>query len=122
MLIPEHDEVIIEKAIYLPLLVTILTRDLKVIDNSEFKIKEPYIHKVEDILKTVHRDLNKTKKYMFDNKIKVVKSGTEGSLTRYLIIYKGYEKNCKYYNPLLKRRSEEFLEEYMLNRKSDPPA
>lgn len=122
MLIPEHDETIIEKAIYLPMLVTILNRDLKVIADSHFKIKEPYIHKVEDTLRAIQRDLSEVKKYMYDNKIKMEKLGTEGTFTKYLVIHQGNETIRTFFNPVLKRRSEELLEEYLLNRKSDPPA
>src|SRR5690606_32395768 len=112
MLIPEQDEMIIEKAIYLPMLVTILNRDLKVIANSQFKIKEPYIHLVEETLKTIQKDLSEVKKYMYSNKIKVEKLGAEGTFTKYLVIHQGNETIRTFFNPVLKRRSEELLEEY----------
>ena len=122
MLTTDYDEAIIENAIYLPMLVIILSRDLKIIENSQFKIKQPYINHVESVIRAIQRDLSKTKKYMFDNKIKVEKIGTEGTFTEYLILRKGYEGKRRYFNPVLKTRSEELLNEYLLNKKSDPPA
>ncbi|MBP1917167.1 hypothetical protein J2Z23_004152 [Lederbergia galactosidilyticus] len=121
MLTIDYDEAIIENAIYLPMLIIILNRDLKVIESSQFKIKQPYLNHVESVIRTIQRDLSKAKKYMHDNKIKVEKMGTEGTFTDYLIIQRGYEGKRRYFNPVLKTRSEELLNEYLLNRKSDPP-
>ncbi len=120
MLIPEHDELIIEKAIYLPLLVKILNRDLAVIEQSQFKFKQPYINFVDKVNHSIQKELSETKKYMFDNKIKVVESGTEGSLLKYLIVYKGYERLDKYYIYTLRMRSERMLEDYLFGRKRKP--
>lgn len=39
--IPEDDRNMIEKAIYLPMVITVLNRDLKVIEISPFKLKGP---------------------------------------------------------------------------------
>ncbi len=37
--IPENERDIIEQAIYLPMLLTVLQRDLSVVEKSQFKLK-----------------------------------------------------------------------------------
>lgn len=39
--IPEEERDLLEKAIYLPMVITILNRDLTIIDKSPFKLKNP---------------------------------------------------------------------------------
>ncbi len=51
--IPEKDHHIIEQAIYLPMLLTILNRDLKIIENSPFKLKKPYLEWIEETMKSI---------------------------------------------------------------------
>lgn len=45
--IPEIERDVMEKAIYLPMLLTILNRDLQVIKISNLKLKQPYIDLLE---------------------------------------------------------------------------
>ncbi len=119
MLIPaDQDEPIIQKAIYLPLLIKVLNRDLEAIKQSQLKLKGPYIKLVTQALHAIQRDSYENKKYMKRNNIKVERMKSEGDYTNYLLIYKGYQQFDKYSNPVLKRRSEELLEEYMLNIKA----
>ncbi|MCM3180867.1 hypothetical protein [Cytobacillus horneckiae] len=40
--IPENDRDLIEQAIYLPMIVIILERDLQIIEKAPFKINRPY--------------------------------------------------------------------------------
>ena len=41
--IPAEERDIMEKAIYLPMVLTVLARDLQVVKASPFKLKQPYI-------------------------------------------------------------------------------
>ncbi|GIN71110.1 hypothetical protein J14TS2_15850 [Bacillus sp. J14TS2] len=118
MLIPEHEEPTIEKAIFLPLLIKILNHDLKAIAQSQIKLKEPYYRYVEKVMHAIQQDSYKNKKYMRDNNIKIYCL----SHTKYEVIYKGYGHVRTYAKHVLKTRSKELLEDYMLNRKSRHPS
>ncbi len=61
--IPEKDRDIIEQAIYLPMVMTVLHRDLTVIQNSPFKLKNPYLQWIERTITIVHKDLAEAKRY-----------------------------------------------------------
>ena len=69
--IPEHERDIIEQAIYLPMLITVLNRDLLVVEKSPFKLKGPYQKLIEETMKAVQMELAMVKRFLYENKIKV---------------------------------------------------
>ncbi|GIN38436.1 hypothetical protein [Heyndrickxia oleronia] len=115
-LIPEKDQAVIEKAIYLPMVIIVLNQDLKIINNSQIKLKSPYTEWIEKTILTVQKELSDVKRYMKQNQIKVEKMKTEESFTQYVFIYKGYEDIHRYFNPRLRNRTEELLKYYLYQR------
>lgn len=55
--IPAEARDMIEKAIYLPMTISILNRDMKIIQQGPFKLKDPYQRLIEQALKLAQRDL-----------------------------------------------------------------
>ena len=115
-LIPEKDKDIIEKAIYLPMVIIVLNQDLKIINNSPIKLKTPYLEWIDETIRTVQKELSTVKRYMKQQQIKVEKVKTEESFTQYVFIYKGYEEIHRYFNPRLRNRTEELLKYYLYQR------
>ena len=72
--IPEEDRNIMEKAIYLPMVLIILNRDLSVVKNSPFKLKKPYEELIEETIKTIQRELAEVKQYMKINNLQVLET------------------------------------------------
>lgn len=118
-LIPEKDMDVIEKAIYLPMIIIVLNQDLKIINNSQIKLKTPYIEWIEKTIITVQKELSDVKRYMKQNQIKVEKIKTDESFTQYVFIYKGFEDIHNYFNPRLRNRTEELLKYYLYERFND---
>ena len=114
--IPEKDRYIMEQAIYLPMLLTVLNRDILTIKKSNFKLKQPYIDLVELTMKTIHTELRKTKEYMQKHKMKVEEVKRDEAFTMYLFLYNGYEEYHNYFNPRLRNRVQELLEYYLYRR------
>ncbi|AZU61203.1 hypothetical protein [Neobacillus mesonae] len=114
--IPEHDRDIMEKAIYLPMVLIILNRDLTVVQNSPFKLKKPYLELIEETMKDVQRELGEAKQYMKKNKLKVIETKRDDAFTMYLFIYKGYEENHNYFNPRIRNKVQELMETYFLKK------
>lgn len=112
--IPEHERDMIEKAIYLPMIITIFNRDLKIIEMGGFKLKRPYQRLVEKALKRVQKDLTEVRNYLRIQKIKVSEMGRDETFTMYCFIYKGYEEHHNYFNPRLRNKTEELLEHYLI--------
>ncbi|MEK5173252.1 hypothetical protein NST63_08665 [Heyndrickxia sp. FSL W8-0496] len=115
-LIPEKDQAVIEKAIYLPMVIIVLNQDLKIINDSPIKLKSPYMEWIEKTIITVQKELSDVKRYMKQNQIKVEKMKTEELFTQYVFIYKGYEDIHRFFNPRLRNRTEELLKYYLYQR------
>ncbi|KYC97194.1 hypothetical protein B4102_0849 [Heyndrickxia sporothermodurans] len=114
--IPENDRNIIEKAIYLPMILIILNRDLEIINNSPFKLKKPYLEWIEETMKCIQKELAGVKRYMKQQQIKVEKIKSDDAFTMYMFLYKGYEEAHNYFNPRLRNRSEELMKYYLFQR------
>ncbi|WP_026692683.1 hypothetical protein [Peribacillus kribbensis] len=114
--IPEKDRDIIENAIYLPMVLTILNRDLDVIGRSPFKLKRPYLELIEETMKQVQRDLKETRLYLRKENIHVSEVRRDEAFTMYLFMYKGYEEHHNYFNPRLRNKVEELMTAYLFRR------
>ena len=114
--IPAHDRDMIEQAIYLPMLLTVLNRDLLVVEKSLFKIKKPYLELIEETMKAIQQDLAEVKRYLHKNSIKVERLKSDDAFSMYLFLYKGYEEHHNYFNPRLRNRVEELMRYYLLER------
>ncbi|WP_026582115.1 hypothetical protein [Bacillus sp. J33] len=114
--IPEKDRDIIEQAMYLPMLLTILERDLIVIDKAGFKLKEPYLQLIEETIKAVQKDLKEAKQAMRKGQMKVEQVARDEAFTMFLFIYKGFEEQHNYFNPRIRNKVQELLEYYLYKR------
>lgn len=114
--IPENDRNIMEKAIYLPMVLTVLNRDLSVVETSPFKLKRPYQELIEETMKEIQKELAEVKKYMKNNKLKVMETRRDDAFTMYMFIYKGYEENHNYFNPRIRNKVQEIMEAYLLKK------
>ena len=115
--IPESDRDIIEKALYLPMLIVVLERDRLIFEKAAFKLKQPYVDLVEDTLKQVQRDLKKAKDYLRKNKIKIQEIERDDAFTTYAFIYKGYEEHHNYFNMRIRNKVNELLNKYLRSKK-----
>ncbi|WP_462408930.1 hypothetical protein [Neobacillus sp. Marseille-QA0830] len=113
--IPENDRDIMEKAIYLPMVLTILNRDLQVVDKSPFKLKKPYLELIEAVMKEIQSELFKVKQYMKKNQLQVMETKRDEAFTMFMFIYKGYEENHNYFNPRIRNKVQELMQDYLLN-------
>lgn len=114
--ISEEDRNILEQAIYLPMVLTVLDRDFSVVEKSPFKLKRPYLELIEETMKSIQSELASVKKYMKLNGMKVERIKTDDAFTMYLFLYKGYEEHHNYFNPRLRNRVEDLLRHYLYQR------
>ncbi|PKR86707.1 hypothetical protein [Heyndrickxia camelliae] len=119
--IPDQDRDIIEQAIYLPMVLTVLNRDLTIIDKSPFKLKKPYLEWIDETMRHIQKELAEVKRYMRKHQIKVERLQSDDTFTMYMFLYKGYEEHHNYFNPRLRNRTEELLRYYLFQRFLTPP-
>ncbi|WP_026582417.1 hypothetical protein [Bacillus sp. J33] len=114
--IPEEDRNVMEQAIYLPMVLTILNRDLIVIDKSPFKLKQPYLDLIEETMKVIQSELAEVKRYMKKNQLKVQEIKRDEAFTMFMFLYKGYEEHHNYFNPRIRNRVQELMAHYLFKR------
>ena len=64
---------------------------------------------INETLKSIQVELEKTSIYLNRNNMKVIKGKTDVTFTDYVFIYKGYQDHRKYLNVRLRNRTEELM-------------
>ncbi|WP_338449097.1 hypothetical protein R4Z09_23225 [Niallia oryzisoli] len=118
--IPEYDRNIMEQAIYLPMVLTILNRDLAIVNASPFKLKQPYADLIEETMKAIQNDMKGIKQYMKQQKLKVEQVSHDQAFTGFLFLYQGYEEQHNYFNPRIRNKVQELLSYYLFKRYTSP--
>ncbi|WP_453990560.1 hypothetical protein [Bacillus nitroreducens] len=114
--IPEDDRDIFEKAIFLPMVLTILNRDLSVIETAGFKLKKPYLQLLEHTMKMVQKDLYTIKQQMKKKNMKVWEKQRDEAFTLFSFMYRGYEEEHNYFNPRIRNEVQQLLEAYFIKK------
>ncbi|MCD7034889.1 hypothetical protein LRR81_11590 [Metabacillus sp. GX 13764] len=116
--IPEDVKNMIEKSIYLPMTLTVLNRDISIIEQSPFKLKQPYLHLIEESLKLIQHDLYEVKRQLKKQHISVSKVKSDEAFTLYSFLYQGFEEQHNYFNPRIRNRVSELMEGYLFKASS----
>ncbi|MFT4414853.1 hypothetical protein ACLM5H_13420 [Fredinandcohnia humi] len=116
--ISDDDRQIFEKAIFLPMVLTILNRDLSVFEIAPFKLKKPYLHLLEHTMKKVQKDLYQIKQQMKKKNMKVWEKTRDDAFTLFSFIYQGYEEEHNYFNPRIRNEVQQLLESYLIEKNS----
>ena len=111
--IPSDVRDTIEKAIYLPMTISILNRDIAIVQQSPFKLKDPYLRLIEQALKLAQRDLHDVKNDLRRRKVKIHEVSRDEAFTMYCFIYEGYEEEHNYFNPRIRNQVAALLEHYL---------
>lgn len=119
--IPEEDRNIMEQAIYLPMVLTILNRDSIVINKSPFKLKQPYLDLVEETMKLIQSELSEVKRYMNKHQLKVQEIKRDEAFTMFMFLYKGYEEHHNYFNPRIRNKVQELMTYYLIKKPMPRP-
>lgn len=112
----DEERDIFENAIYLPMVLTVLDRDLKVANATPFKLKQVYLNLIEHTMKIVQKDMSENKTKMYKNKWKLVKGESDEAFTEYNFYFNGYHEVHRYFNHNLRNNTEKLLNHYFLHR------
>ena len=107
------DRLLMEKAIYYPLLLSVLEYDRKVKEVSNFKIKTVYLNLIENTMNLVQRELKKVNDQLRKGNMKVQRELNDGLFTEYNFYHKGYFEVHRYYNANLRNNTERLLGEFL---------
>jgi len=116
--INEEDRYLFEQSIFLPMVLTILNRDFKVVEKAPFKLRKPYLNLVDDTMKRVQKDLYNIKQQMIKKKMKVFELERDEAFTLFLFIINGWEEQHNYFNPRIRNEVQLLLEKYLIPSKN----
>lgn len=101
--------------LFLSMAITVIQRDLAIIERGiGLKIKEPYLVLLKKMENEAMLERQQLRKYMFDQKLKVVPLERNDTFTAYLFICRNKEEQRNYFNPAIRKKVEHILEELML--------
>lgn len=108
-----QEETIIRNHVILPLLITVLERDKKVIQESALKIKNPYINLLDSCIKKVEHAITNNRKSLRLYGIKIYQEirTDKGIEVKYL--YKGYHHKCNPCWDVLRNMVTDIMWEYL---------
>lgn len=102
-----------ESAIYLPMLVRVLERDIEIINKQPFKLRRPYLAIVEKALGLIRKDLKQTEVYLLRRNMRLVIGKPDADkITQCTFISGGIEDRRKYSSEEFRSRTEELITEY----------
>lgn len=112
-LISQEDMNQFENMIYLPMVLSVLTKDRKLVDDAGFKLKGPYQELIDQAIKCVERDMRETHAYLRARKLKIEQGSRSDSATEYIFYHDGYQDMRRYLNLRLRNRTEELIRVYL---------
>ena len=111
----EDEYKLASRFLFLSMAITVIQRDLAIIEQGAgLKIKEPYLVLLKKMETEAMLERQQLRKYMYDQKLKVVPLERNDTFTTYLFICRNREEQRNYFNPAIRKKVEHILEELML--------
>lgn len=100
---------LIKCSILYPMLMTILNRDLTMIEKSSVKFPRPYVELIEATLTQISHRLHEVKKEMYSQGIKVTEKCKLDEALEYDVVVRGYHEVIRYSIYHLRNQAELWL-------------
>lgn len=105
----------LEKLIYLPMVMTVLSKDRELFEKAGFKLPRPYL----DLLAAADREIQRELKEVHQNVklkgMKVTRGEGDELFTEYIFFHQGYEEHRRYLNVRLRNQVEELIPYYLIS-------
>jgi hypothetical protein len=109
MNLTDEEEKLINNYIFLPLVRRIFERDRKLIESGHFKLKAAYFDLIDRVTLNITDDLRKTKKAMFDQKMKIYKMDER----HFKIVCRGYHHEMGFHSSIMREKVEMLMKKYL---------
>ncbi len=111
--ITEEEFKISSRYLFLSMAIEVIQKDMNTIrSNSIFKINEHYIKLLESIEKKAIEERRELKQQMHVKNLKVLQTGKDDMFTEYTFYSKRKEEKRNYFNPAIRKKVLNILEEY----------
>ncbi|WP_067840160.1 hypothetical protein [Amphibacillus sediminis] len=117
----ESEYALASRFLFLSMALIVLQKDsAKLADNSTLTIKQPYLDLLTKMIDKALLERQQLRKYMHDQKLKIITLERNNTFTGYLFICQGREEQRNYFNPAIRKKVEVILSELMLNILESP--
>jgi hypothetical protein len=109
--------------LFLSMAIVVVQQDIQNIQKGSFKIKEPYIQLLEKMNTNALAERRQLRIKMENKKLRVMLINKNDSFSSYLFYCKGKEEKRNYFNPAIRKKVEEIVQEIMwkaLSQNQDP--
>lgn len=100
---------IASRFLFLSMAIRTLELDRQQIQHGQFKIKEPYIEQIEEMISRAIQERRQLKSTMYRDKIQVSLLEREGSFSTYHFILDGNEMEIPFNNMVIRKNVENIL-------------
>lgn len=114
----DEERTLVEQMIFLPLVKKVLVHDALALATYT-KLPRPYLKLNESIFRTVSNDLRIVKREVYKRGMKVFEDSRDHTSIVYKAYVRGYEETYRYAFVILKNKTEEYLEKYIIHAKND---
>ncbi|WP_042149107.1 hypothetical protein [Paucisalibacillus sp. EB02] len=104
---------IASRFLFLSMAIVVIQQDIQNIQKGAFKIKEPYIQLLEKMNANALAERRQLRIKMENKKLRVMLINKNDSFSSYLFYCKGKEEKRNYFNPAIRKKVEEIVQEIM---------
>jgi hypothetical protein len=104
---------IASRFLFLSMAIVVIQQDIQNIQKGAFKIKEPYIQLLEKMNANALAERRQLRTKMENKKLRVMLINKNDSFSSYLFYCKGKEEKRNYFNPAIRKKVEDIVQEIM---------
>lgn len=97
-----------------------LELDLRHLENSPCKIKDPYYQAMGQLISTAIKERKRLKQLMYKHKLKVEHIESDRLYSTYKYYLNGYVHEVSFFNPIIKKHVEGIMKELFTDKKTPP--
>ncbi|MBC5636656.1 hypothetical protein H8S33_07435 [Ornithinibacillus sp. BX22] len=105
---------IASRFLFLSMAIVVIQQDIQHIQKGAFKIKEPYIQLLEKMNANALDERRQLRRKMEAKKLQVMLINKNDSFSSYLFLCRGKEEKRNYFNPAIRKKVEEIVQDIML--------
>lgn len=104
---------IASRFLFLSMAIIVLEQDMKHVHTGEFKIKEPYLDLLRQMIIEAKSERKQLRKKMHDQDLKVVRLHKDKLFTSFLFICQNREEERNYFNPAIRNKVKQIIYELL---------
>lgn len=108
-----EDLKIASRFVFISMAIKVLEQDLTYIKNGSFRIKEPYVKLIKQMISSTIEERRILRKQMFDRDLRVTRLRQDDLFTTYLFICERKEEERTYFNPVIRQNVKDIMIDHL---------